>query len=287
MKPIINSPASPKRKNVNGLFIGITSVDIVYNSNEPLPNDNEKVIINDFEMRIGGPAAKAAMTCAELGGDATLITCIGDSAFAQSIKAQIEAANVKVYDLGIGKVENPNISCVYIREDEASRTIISGINHLEAGALDVQIIKGDYDYCLYDCNLINLTPEIVDALSDRDIPLVLDCGNWKKNIEPALKYADTAISSACFKSPAEEDIFALGQSYNIENVAMTRDGDSILYKTVDDEGEIPVEKIDNCNSSGAGDVFHGAFCYYYYHEKKSYVEALTKASIHATDYVRG
>ncbi len=273
--------------NIRGLFIGITSVDIVYNSNEPLPNDNEKVIINDFEMKIGGPAAKAAMTCAELGGDATLITCIGDSAFAQSIRAQIEVANVKVYDLGIGKVDNPNISCVYIREDEASRTIISGINHLEAGAFAPQIIAGHYDYCLYDCNLINLTPEIVDALSDRDIPLVLDCGNWKKNIEPALKYADTAISSACFKSPAEDDIFALGQSYNIENVAMTRDGDSILYRTIDDEGEIPVEKIDNCNSSGAGDVFHGAFCYYYYHKKRSYVDALTKASIYATDYVRG
>ena len=287
MKPIINSPVSPKRKNFNGLFIGITSVDIVYNSNEPLPNDNEKVIINDFEMRIGGPAAKAAMTCAELGGDATLITCIGDSLFAQSIRAQIEAANVKVYDLGTGKVDNPNISCVYIREDEASRTIISGINHLEAGAFDPQVITDDYDYCLYDCNLINLTPEIVDALSGENIPLVLDCGNWKKNIEPALKYADTAISSACFKSPAEDDIFALGQSYNIENVAMTRDGDSILYRTIDDEGEIPVEKIDNCNSSGAGDVFHGAFCYYYYHKKRSYVDALAKASVHATNYVRG
>ena len=38
--------------NIRGLFIGITSVDIVYNSNEPLPNDNEKVIINDFEMKM-------------------------------------------------------------------------------------------------------------------------------------------------------------------------------------------------------------------------------------------
>ena len=132
-------------KNTNGLFIGITSVDIVYNSNEPLPSDNEKVIINDFEMRIGGPAAKAAMTCAELGGDATLITCIGDTPFAQSIKSQIEAANVKVCDLGIGKVDNPNISCVYIREDEASRTIISGINHLASGAFDAQNLSDAYD----------------------------------------------------------------------------------------------------------------------------------------------
>ena len=272
---------------VNGLFIGITSVDIVYNSSAPLPNDNEKVIINDFEMRIGGPAAKAAMTCAELGGAATLITCIGDSTFARSIKSQIEEANVKVYDLGSGKVDNTNISCVYIREDKGSRTIISGINNLDAGAFGEYNITGDYDYCLYDCNLINLTPEIVKALDENSIPLVLDCGNWKKNIEPALKYADTAISSACFKSPAGEDIFALGQSHNIENVAMTRDGDSILYKTIDDEGEIPVEKIDNCNSSGAGDVFHGAFCYYYYHEKKSYIDALTKASVHATNFVRG
>ena len=150
---------------VNGLFIGITSIDVVYNSSLPLPEDNEKIIINDFEMRIGGPAAKAAMTCAELGGNATLITCLGDSMLSKSAKEHIE-------------------------------------------------------------------------------------------------------------------------SYNINNTAITRDGDSILYKYPGEKGEIPVDKVENCNTSGAGDVFHGAFCYYYYHEKNDYVEALTNASTYATNYVK-
>lgn len=269
-----------------GLFIGITSADIVYKSSLPLPEDNEKVIISDFDMRIGGPAAKAAMTCAKLLGDATLITCIGHSPFAESIKAQIEAANVKVYDLGCKKIENPNISCVYIREDKSSRTIISGINHLDAGAFDKNLINCNYDYCLYDCNLINLTPEIVSALKDNSIPLVLDCGNWKDNIETALQYSDIAISSACFKSPDKEDIFSLSNNYSITNIAMTRDGDSILYKIGDKKGEIPVEKIENCNTSGAGDVFHGAFCYYYYHENNDYITSLNKASKCAGEYIK-
>lgn len=271
---------------VNGLFIGITSIDIVYNSSLPLPKDNEKIIINDFDMRIGGPAAKAAMTCAELGGNATLITCLGDSMLSQSAKAEIESCNVKVYDLGKGKIDNPNISCVYVRKDKESRTIISGINNLNANSFIPKWVSSNFDYCLYDCNLINLTPEIINTLSHNKIPLVLDCGNWKSNIEEALSYSDIAISSACFKSPDGKDIFGLSRIHNINNTAITRDGDSILYKFSKDDGEIPVEKVENCNTSGAGDVFHGAFCYYYYHQKNGYVDALTNASKYATNFIK-
>lgn len=271
---------------VNGLFIGITSIDVVYNSSLPLPKDNEKIIINDFEMRIGGPAAKAAMTCAELGGNATLITCLGDSMLSKSAKEHIESYNVKVYDLGKDKIDNPNISCVYVRKDKESRTIISGINNLDANSFNPKWVSNNFDYCLYDCNLINLTPEIVNALSYNKIPLVLDCGNWKSNIEDALSYSDIVISSSCFQSPEGKNIFSLSKTYNINNTAITRDGDSILYKYPGEKGEIPVDKVENCNTSGAGDVFHGAFCYYYYHEKNDYVEALTNASKYATNYVK-
>ncbi len=271
---------------VSGLFIGITSIDVVYNSSMPLPKDNEKIIINDFEMRIGGPAAKAAMTCAELGGNVTLITCLGDSMLSKSAKEHIESYNIKVCDLGKDKIDNPNISCVYIRKDKESRTIISGINNLDANDFNPQLISGTFDYCLYDCNLINLTPEIVNSLSYNNIPLVLDCGNWKSNIEEALSYSDIAISSACFQSPEKKNIFDLSKTYNINNTAITRDGDSILYNYEEKNGEIPVDKVENCNTSGAGDVLHGAFCYYYYHEKNDYVEALTNASKYATNYIK-
>ena len=271
---------------VKGLFIGITSIDIVYNSSQPLPEENEKIIINDFDMKIGGPAAKAAITCAELGGDAALITCLGDSMLAQSVKSQIESYNIKVYDLGEERINTPNISCVYVREDKESRTIISGINKLDSDSFNPAYITNDLDYCLYDCNLINLTPNITSTLEDNNIPLVLDCGNWKANIEEALSYSDIAISSACFQSPEGKNIFDLSKTYNINNTAITRDGDSILYNYEEKKGEIPVDKVENCNTSGAGDVLHGAFCYYYYHEKNGYVEALTNASKYATNYIK-
>ena len=49
--------------------------------------------------------------------------------------------------------------------------------------------------------------------------------------------------------------------------------------------KINVSEKANVNTLGAGDVLHGAFCYYYFDENKDFVSSLEEASKIATKYI--
>ena len=48
----------------------------------------------------------------------------------------------------------------------------------------------------------------------------------------------------------------------MSTAAITRGEQSILFRTLEGEGEVPVPAIDAVDTLGAGDVFHGAVAYY-------------------------
>ncbi len=267
-----------------GLFVGLGGIDIIYLLNN-LPVSNTKVKTNDYNITVGGPALNAAITCAKLGGDATLVTCLGRSAISNIVKDVCAKHRVKLIDLMPNK-NKPNISFVAVDLKKSHRTIVSGqtldgiTGYLSSDFLD------DFDYCLYDCNIPIFTKKLVELLSDNYTPLILDCGSWKENIEYALKYADVVISSENFSSPDEKDIFALQELYSLHHVAKTRGDKSIFYKDYGDElAEIEVDKIDNAYTLGAGDVFHGAFCHYFYNLNCDFRTALEKATKYAHYYI--
>lgn len=57
-------------KSIKGLFVGITSLDYVfYSDNNPAPDS--KIITKEYERYVGGPATNAAITYSLLGGDAS------------------------------------------------------------------------------------------------------------------------------------------------------------------------------------------------------------------------
>ena len=315
-------------EKIHGLYVGVTGIDVIFHMKSDLPGKNEKKTVRDFEMQIGGPAAKAAMTCAALGGKATLMTCIGDSAQGRMVKAELAELGIDVIDLvhrgidvtdlaqrgtdvtGLAREDFPvpNISAVFLDEAAGTRTVVSGQHPLQGISLPASVgLKIDrdcdnclfdrsrFDYCLYDCNLPDLTPEITAALAAADIPLILDCGSWKQNIEDALSHAQIAISSSVFTSPEGKSIFDLQAECGIPAAARTNEGDPIEYSVAGgtgtpgeslDTGTIPVQKLDSGITIGAGDVLHGAFCYYHMHERKAVVDALSCAARFATEYVR-
>lgn len=328
-------------EKIHGLYVGVTGIDVIFHMKSDLPGKNEKKTVRDFEMQIGGPAAKAAMTCAALGGKATLMTCIGDSAQGRMVKAELAELGIDVIDLvhrgidvtdlaqrgtdvtGLAREDFPvpNISAVFLDEAAGTRTVVSGQHSLQGISLPGSVGWGndrccddcvddydqclrDYDYCLYDCNLQDLTPDITAALAAADVPLILDCGSWKQNIEDALSHAQIAISSSVFTSPEGKNIFDLQVECGIPAAARTNEGDPIEYSVAGDTGTpaqkivtgppgeslvtgtIPVQKLDSGITIGAGDVLHGAFCYYHMHARKAVVDALSCAARFATEYVR-
>lgn len=274
-----------KRNQRSGLFAGVSGIDVIYHMDGTLPGKNEKKTIREFEVQIGGPAAKAAMTCAALGGRASLLTCIGNSPQGHWLKAELAEMGIETIDLAGEHYQSPNISAVFLDAEGGARTVVSGQHPLEGVTLTGFSADG-FDYCLYDCNLPILTPQIVSVLSDNDIPLILDCGSWKQLIEAALSYAEIAISSKVFLSPDGKDIFELQKDYDIPITARTNEGDPVEYVTSEETGTIEVESLQKGFTIGAGDVFHGAFCYYHRCEEQPISVALRSAAKCATEYVR-
>lgn len=267
-----------------GLFVGLGGVDLVYSINN-LPEENGKVRTDKYSIEVGGPALKAALTCAQLGGDATLITGVGSSPLGKIIENACDEYGVKLIDI-METRKTPNISCVAINRINSSRTIISGQLPNEEIKILADSFFEEFDYCLYDCNLPTYSKRLAESLQSSCVPLILDCGAFKENIEYVLSCADVVISSEKFVSPEGEDIFELKKRYNIKEVAKTRGEKSVLFETENKIGEIDVQSRKNVSTVGAGDVLHGAFCYFKFCKKENFVDALTHATEVATNYVK-
>lgn len=260
---------------MRGLFVGLCTKDIIFYTDE-LPLKNHKAKTDAFAAYIGGPAANAAITYAALGGDATLATCLGDGCESRAMVEELRKYGVKV--LNYATYERvPNTACITVAGD-GSRTILSGQLPFEVTCVhDLQA----YDFALFDCNQQEISLDILKKVGD--IPVVLDAGNWKPNARQFLNRADIIIASEDFKD--EEGNLLFDISFPAEKkvlLAVTRGERPILY----DGREIPVEPVEAVDTLGAGDIFHGAFCYAYFAKKEPMEQALLFASKVAGESVK-
>ena len=92
------------------------------------------------------------------------------------------------------------------------------------------------------------------------------------------------IASEDFKDEAGNTIFEM--NCNAAHKAITRGEKPILYGENEISAEIPVEKAEAVDTLGAGDIFHGAFCYGYFEKGYSCEEALKFAGKVASESVK-
>lgn len=259
-------------KAPKGLFVGLCTKDILYYTDD-LPAHNHKSKTDDFATYIGGPAANAAITYAALGGDATLATCLGDSTESRVMIEELARYGVKV--LNYAEYDTvPNTACIAVSSD-GKRTILSGQHPF---TVNREYDLRDYDFALFDCNQQEISLDILEQLSEKTV--VLDAGSWKLNIEKFLEKADIVIASEDFKDTAGNTVFEM--NCNASHKAMTRGERPILYG----EKELPVEPVEAVDTLGAGDIFHGAFCYGYFEKSYSCEEALLFAGQVASESVK-
>jgi len=279
-------------KKKKGLFVGLCTKDILYYTDD-LPAHNHKSKTEDFATYIGGPAANAAITYAALGGDATLATCLGDSTESRAMIDELNHYGVKV--LNYSEYDTvPNTACIVVSSD-GKRTILSGQHKF---SVNREFDLSEYDFALFDCNQQEISLDILAVLdapeSAEKKTVVLDAGSVKPNIEKFLERADIVIASEDFKDEAGNTIFEM--KCNAEHKAITRGEKPVLYRktklgqddssTLQDKKELPVEPVDAVDTLGAGDIFHGAFCYGYFEKGYFCEDALMFAGKVASESVK-
>ncbi len=269
---------------MNGLFIGLTTLDCLYQAERP-PATNEKVVAAKSLLVAGGPATNAAVAFAHLGSasghSATLATVLGKHSLTSLLREDLQGQGVTLLDLDPAKLSPPPVSSIVVTAATGERTVIShnaaGMQ-IHAGQISPDILA-DVDIVLIDGHQMAVSAQVARWAQARQIPVVVDAGSWKPGFETVLAGADVAIASANFLPPhclTIADVQAYLKALNVSKIAITRGAQPIYYADAESSGEIEVPSVRAVDTLGAGDIFHGAFCHFYL--AHTFTESLLKAS---------
>jgi sugar/nucleoside kinase (ribokinase family) len=249
----------------NGVFVGLSTVDVVYEVDE-FPLANSKVVARSQEVFAGGPAANASIAFAHLGGKSTLVTAAGRHPLASTIRGELERFSIRLLDLNPEFDKAPAISSVSVNKT-GERNVVSA-NATRVSALPAQVDEATLagtSFLLVDGHYMEACQVWSRAARVRGVLVVFDGGSWKDGTEELITSVDTAICSADFMPPGcltPADVFEYLRGCGVRNIAITDGAEPIRFVSDAASGIVPVPHVQVVDSMGAGDIFHGAFCYY-------------------------
>jgi sugar/nucleoside kinase (ribokinase family) len=270
---------------LRGLFVGIITIDIQYLV-DTFPLSNEKMFASQSALTVGGPATNAAITFSHLGGSSHLLTTVGQHPFTSFMESELLHYNVEVTDLSAGANQLPTVSSIVTTRGSGDRAVVTAPSSPPSDMREVKFITNsdDYDVVLVDGFNMETCCSVAMQARQHGIPVVLDSGSWKKGMERLLPYVDIAICAEQFQTPDgsdEESIMAYLARQGVRYRSITRGERPISYRTPEGNGEIAIEPVKAVDTLGAGDILHGAFCYYYA-KGGQFVPTLLQASRVAT-----
>jgi len=249
-----------------GVFVGLSAVDITYMVDE-LPRRNQKISVPRQRIGAGGPSLNAAVTFAQLGGRATLVSAVGSNSLAQVIREDLKRYGVKLDDVAQEHTEPPPLSSIMVLHRTGERSVVSANAAAFSGVpekVDLRVIRSAA-ILQVDGHFMPMCIAAASMAQEHNVPVVLDSGSWKPGMSKLLRFVDIVICSDDFRPPgcsSREEVFGYLKKHGISQIAITRGASSILFVDNGKRGNVPVKRVRAKDTLGAGDIFHGAFCFY-------------------------
>jgi sugar/nucleoside kinase (ribokinase family) len=270
------------------IFVGLSTIDVIYNVDR-FPKANEKVVARSQEVFAGGPATNACIAYAHLGGKAALVTAVGKHPLAAMVREETGRYGIQLIDLNAQFANLPAISSVMVNRS-GQRNVVS------ANAIRVHTPEAVIDqHALTNARMVMVDGHHMQACQAwaaearvQGKPVVFDGGSWKDGSEELLKSVTTAICSADFLPPGSKNTQQAVEylrAHGVANVAITHGGEPIEFVSGMTEGTLRVPQVEVIDTTGAGDVLHGAYCYYAT-LGHGFVEALSEAAEIAAESCR-
>jgi sulfofructose kinase len=228
-----------------------------------------KVPFHEEILSPGGQVASAMVTCARLGLRSKYIGTIGDDERGRVQMHSLEGSGVNLDHVQL-RTGCPNQSAyILIDQSTGERTVFW--NRPDCLAISPEEITDDQITCArmlhidgHDTAAVGHAAQIARA---HGIPVTVDVDTIYPGFDKVLPYVDYLIASSEFPGrwTKIEDPFqalsTLQKEYGMKVAAMTLGAHGSLA-LVDDEFVYSPAYVVNCvDTTGAGDVFHGAFCY--------------------------
>jgi sugar/nucleoside kinase (ribokinase family) len=250
------------------LCVGLTTLDVVHHVAEQ-PRWGHKQRSVGGELVAGGPAANAAVAAARLLGGARLVTAIGAGPAAGPVFVDLDAHGVELTDLAPVGWSLP-VASALVDVRTGDRTVVSpgalGPGGVRPPSGGLHVLLDDVGAVLLDGHHPLVAARVATLATQARVPVLLDAGSWKDDIEAVLPRVGVAACSADFEPPsgprAGDDPLGVATAlhrYGVPTVLVTDGPRPVVWSTMDgDRGVVEVPRIQPVDTLGAGDAFHGA-----------------------------
>jgi sugar/nucleoside kinase (ribokinase family) len=245
-----------------GIFVGLSTFDICYEMEE-LPARNEKSRTDLCWTTAGGPSLNAALTYARLGGIAVIYTAAARTGLGEAIHHAAEHCGLSVVNCAADKSYIP-IASIVIHPSNGDRTILS-CNRDAIGFDETLPAMEEGAFLFWDGYYTELFERLA-AGAAKAMPVVYDGGSWKENNRHLLRHITLPIVSERFLGHGDARPWLDSVADAGGEVIVTRGERPILRRCGADRQEYHVPEIRAVDTLGAGDVFHGAFCFARFHQ---------------------
>ncbi|MBC7928640.1 MAG: ribokinase [Bryobacteraceae bacterium] len=228
-----------------------------------------KVPFSGEMLSPGGQVASAMVACAQLGLRVKYIGTLGDDERGRIQMESLRLSGIDLADVQVRKDCPNQTAYILIDESTGERTVLW--KREECLRLQPEEITPEMICC---ARLLHIDGHDTTAVAraaqiarEHSIPVTVDVDTIYHGFERVLPYVDYLIASSEFPGQwtSERDPFraleAIQREYGMRVAAMTLGAHGALALA---EGRFvysPAYVVNCVDTTGAGDVFHGAFCY--------------------------
>jgi sugar/nucleoside kinase (ribokinase family) len=250
---------------MEALFIGQTYIDVTLIADE-MPKGDEKAVAKDYAVSFGGNALTAGFACAKLGFVPDLLTSLADDWLGRMFLDMAATYHISVHPR---KVKRSSLS--FILPNNGKRAILR--------ARDDDYLHPFPALNLQGCRALHLDGHQSDAAihyaklcREMGVMTSLDGGGLRSNTHDLLSFIDVAIVAERLCEQMNLDdrgMLDYLKSRGCKIGGVTQGERGMLW--YDEHGEVqrlPALNVPNkliVDTSGAGDVFHGAYVAAYLH----------------------
>lgn len=252
--------------------IGSCSIDKFIKVNK-MPIKGETILGESIKQGFGGKGANQAVALGRLGADVAMFGYVGDDEDGEKIISNLKKNNVNVEFMQKTKDEQSGMAMIHIVENDNSIIVLSGANKLVnidyIDSVRSEILKSDIVVMQYEIPMETIG-YVARLCNENNIKTVLNpapSGELTEDILRDISYltpneiefedlCNERISGGSF----EERVEYIYKAYNL-NIIVTR-GENGVYGIIDGKTfKICARNVDVVDTTGAGDMFNGAFVY--------------------------
>ncbi len=232
------------------------------------PAENKKLELDEFSIQGGGPTATAVVTARRLGLSVSYIGKVGDDPFGERMLSELRAEGVDCSSVIVETGARSQFAFIMVDARTGARTILwtrGTLSPFTPSEVDIDRITSARALLIDSLEPV-AAHAAAEAAREVGIPVIIDAGTMRDGVAELLPLSDYIVASETFADQISDgkgvdEALRIILTYGPEAGVVTLGERGCAAISVDGMFEIEGFPVHAVDTTGAGDVFHGAFLF--------------------------